>query len=203
MIKKFHTPTYLLSKFKLRVFELKHPDAPWLTADSIRLLDQLIKKTDSGIEFGSGRSTRWFARRCQNLTSIEHHEGWYKKVKSELNDLDNVKYILANVNLDKPEKSEYLSTLLNIPDATIDFVVNDGKIRDWVAHKTIDKLKPGGVYILDNAERYMPNDLHLPESIGKGNTTTEKWESFIRHTLTWRKIWTLNGVTSTLILFKP
>lgn len=51
------TPRYIKNRLLVIYDEYHNPKSPWLTAESVRLLDQLIKPTDVGVEFGSGRST--------------------------------------------------------------------------------------------------------------------------------------------------
>ena len=52
---------------------------------------------DREAEFGSGRSTVWFAERVATLTSVEHDERWYEAVSAKLKErrLANVDCILA------------------------------------------------------------------------------------------------------------
>jgi hypothetical protein len=79
----------------------------------------------------------------------------------------------------------------------------DGKYRDIIALKAIDKLKVGGLLILDNAERYVTNDFNVPESIGNNiKNVTANWEIFINKVKKWKKISTTNGITSTIIFIK-
>jgi putative heme iron utilization protein len=52
--------------------EFLHPNWPWLTKEAILLLERLLRPDDIGLEFGSGRSTIWFAERVEKLISIEH-----------------------------------------------------------------------------------------------------------------------------------
>ena len=48
------------------------------------------------------------------------------------------------------------------------------------------------------------NPFNIPESIGKSNNGISKlMEQFSKETKTWRRIWTTNGVTATLLMFKP
>lgn len=203
MIKKHQTPKYLINRFKQMLFQKLNPKVPWLTEQSIFLLNQLIRPDDFGIEFGSGRSTMWFADRCRFLISIEHHTEWYQKINDELKDNTNVDYRFATINSDEPNSSGYANVLKEFSNESVDFILNDGRIREIIALQSIQKLRPGGIFILDNAERYIVNDYELPESIGRvEDNMTDDWRKFRRLTKEWRKIWTVDGVSSTLILFK-
>jgi hypothetical protein len=46
-----------------------HPDVPWLTRQAVEILEDWLKPGYVGLEWGSGRSTLWFARRVSHLTS--------------------------------------------------------------------------------------------------------------------------------------
>ncbi len=203
-MKNHITTKYFLSKLLLKYNQLKRPNQPWLTQESIDLLNQLIMKKDIGFEFGSGRSTKWLGLRCNYLYSVEHNSDWYNYCTSQINKLNNVNYLFANINLNEPSKSDYLNGFYNLDNDSVDFVLNDGKLRSYIANIAIYKLKKGGIIIIDNAERYLPNSFELPESIGNDiSRISQDWLSFFNDTINWRRIWTSNGITSTLIMFKP
>jgi predicted O-methyltransferase YrrM len=204
MLKKHQTLSYITSRVKQMLFERSNPDAPWLTQQSIELLAQLIKKTDNGLEFGSGRITKWLAKRCHHLISIEHYKEWYEKVKADISNLDNVSYHYKSIEGESAIQSPYYQIINTIENNSIDFCLVDGKHRDVLCLGTIEKLKSGGLLILDNAERYLVNDSVTPASIGMDDSRlTPAANEFIVLTNAWRRIWTDNGVSTTLILFKP
>ena len=64
------TPRYVKNKLKVIADEKWHPDNPWLTNDAVELPDRLLMPSDVGVEFGSGGSTVWFAKRLRHLTSF-------------------------------------------------------------------------------------------------------------------------------------
>jgi predicted O-methyltransferase YrrM len=202
MIKRHYSLSYIFHKLRLGLLEFRKPDLPWLTKDAVNLLNQLILPTDNGLEFGSGRSTSWLAGRCAKLVSVESDDVWYNKVKRDLRSRRNVEYHLKVAEKSAAEQSPYLDVFDQIEDQSIDFILNDGKIRDLVALRSMCKLRYGGLLIIDNAERYLPNSLKIPESLGNGAAKNENWKRFLAETNTWRRIWTSNGVTSTLILIK-
>jgi hypothetical protein len=74
------TPGYIRNRLLVIYDEHRNPGNPWLTADAVRLLKQLLRTEDHGVEFGSGRSTLWFANHLGRLTSIESDKPWYEKV---------------------------------------------------------------------------------------------------------------------------
>lgn len=164
----------------------------------------IIKKNDLVLEFGAGKSTKWFAQRCSYVYSIEHDFNWFNKVCKNIAGLDNIKLIYAKINKEEPTTSDYLMVIDDIPVDKFSVILNDGRLRDLVFLASIDRLENGGIYILDNAERYFPNSFNLPESIGNSfQNMNERWKIIYKSIENWRKIWFSDGVSSTLIMFKP
>jgi predicted O-methyltransferase YrrM len=148
------------------------------------------------IEFGSGRSTDWFAQRVDKLTSVETKEVWYEKVR-----LDEKKYI--NTNLKFLDSEIKFRNLINsLDDYSIDIVLIDGAYRDLCANLMINKMKLGGVMIIDNANRYLYNpNTFSPNSLKDHSEMSDDWNIFYKKTLSNRRIWTTNAITDTLIIF--
>lgn len=131
------TPRYIYHRTRQMLYERGHPDDPWLNPAAIRLLESLLRPADLGAEFGSGRSTIWFAKRVAALTSVEHDERWYKTVaaKPEERQLATVEYIVARPDqaLELGAQSMYMRTARGFPDAGLDFALIDGNYRDYSA----------------------------------------------------------------------
>lgn len=180
----------------------KHPQNPWITANAAHLLQGLLKTTDIGVEFGSGRSTAWFASRLQHLTSVENNPEWYAIVKSQLADAGlkaKVDYRLCT------DESDYAQQALDFADTSVDFCLVDGAARDRCALNIVPKIKAGGLIMVDNVNLYLPNDsTHSPNSLRtQDGAASEVWATFEKNVSSWRKIWTTNGVFDTAIWIKP
>ncbi|HXT93278.1 MAG TPA: hypothetical protein VN714_28940 [Trebonia sp.] len=78
------TPRYVYNRIRDLVYQRAHPADPWLTPEAIGLLGTLLHPTDRGAEFGSGRSTLWFAGRVAALTSVETNARWHESVTLQL-----------------------------------------------------------------------------------------------------------------------
>jgi len=208
-------PPYFVKRVALMRFQAANPTAPWLTADAITALQDLLKPDDVGYEFGSGRSTTWFANRVRHLYSMEHVPEWYERVRHKLDEaglLKKVEYRLAPDSShigddDFPGESHpYVQHLAGLPDASLDFVLVDGIMRLTCFRLAIPRLKPGGVLILDNANRYVPNN--YPE----GYTTVqyhrsvprdEEWKQTLSGISHWRGFNTTNSIWDTRFWIKP
>jgi hypothetical protein len=205
---KHWTVGYFINRISVFFYEKSNPEHPWLTKSANMILSELLKKSDIGLEFGSGRSTIYFAKRLKHLTSIEHNELWYNKVNAKIqqNGLNNINYIFAAKDKedDRGNESKYVETINGFKDESFDFILVDGAYRDFCALKVLPKIFPGGILTVDNANLYLPCDSCSPDSRTydqgpKGNV----WKRFFDSVYHWRSIWTSNGVFDTAIFFKP
>lgn len=57
---KHLTLRYVLDRVKLKVYTIFKHNNPWLTSESIKLIEDYLDKKHVVMEFGSGRSTSWF-----------------------------------------------------------------------------------------------------------------------------------------------
>ena len=177
----------------------------WTSPASIVIFRKLLTKDMVGVEFGSGKSTAFFAQYLGQLISIEHHKGWYEKVDRWLKErnISNVDYRLVEPDKNAalsflPQETAlfpksftprmgfvaYVRELLTFEDESIDFLLVEGRARTECALLGISKLKPTGMLVLDNAERarYLPVHDALK---------------------TWPRVFTTTGLTDTVIWFKP
>lgn len=194
------TPRYIYNRLALALYEKQHPHQPWLTHQSVEILTTLLRRRDVGLEWGSGRSTVWFAARIQHLVSVEDDLQWYQKVKKLLTEqgLSNVDYQLA------PDQTTYVGIADRFADESLDFVLVDGQqYRSACAVAIVPKLRVGGVLVLDNANWFLPCHSHAPNSrtVATGSVSAE-WQHFLELVQNWRLIWTSNGVTDTALFIK-
>jgi SAM-dependent methyltransferase len=202
------TPRYIVSRIAEKNYYRTHPDLPWLTRTANEMLSTYLSPADSGLEFGSGRSTLWFARRVAHLTSVEHDATWHAKVTQMLkeNNLSNVDYQLHPRNLPDEQggETDYVKVIQSIKSDSVDFVLVDGVYRDFCALEAIRVIRPGGLMVIDNVHRYLPSDSSAPyaRSFAEG-PKGETWKKVYQVISQWRKIWTHSGVNDTAFFFKP
>ncbi len=108
------------------MYQARYPDRPWLTRESIVFLKSFLKPDMVGFEWGSGRSTPWFAKRCGLLVSIEDDAGWYATVREKVKDL-SVDLVLTDA---EDDGASYTGKILQYPDEHFDFIIVDGSYRD-------------------------------------------------------------------------
>ncbi len=138
------------------------PYLPWISYRAIQEIERLIQKDWKAVEFGSGMSTLWIAKRCKFLYSVEDDEQWYKKVTTILSQqsIGNIRYELRS--------REAYCDLTEYDDHCFDFALIDGTNRADCMRTAINKIKHGGWIYLDNSDKFAsdPNgDLKIAETV--------------------------------------
>lgn len=174
------------------IYERRHPEEPFVAPAAIRFLDAALPRGGIGLEWGSGRSTRWFARRLRRLVAVEHDTTWYNDVREQLERaaLDNVDYRLIPLehSIDEPTRPlydpmpRYVSFVDEFPDGHFDFIEVDGHYRQACVVKGLPKLKPGGLLLVDDTNWLpieawgVPETWPLLHQSFKISTVTSIWQ---------------------------
>ncbi len=185
-----------------------NPIAPWLSRQAVVFIEQWLQSGDSAIEWGSGRSTTWLASRVERLRSVEHNPVWHQVVTQTINQNG-----VGNVDCLLIEQTEDISTfamkyshdsLADIAQSSLDFALVDGIFRDHCALAVLEKLKPGGLLVIDDAHRYLPSSSRSPSSIpAGGRCASETWVEFLEKADGWRRTQFSDGVKDDVLFFKP
>ncbi|MDX2480285.1 MAG: hypothetical protein QNK24_08100 [Desulfuromusa sp.] len=205
---KHWTPQYIKNRLALMWFEKNNPDFPWLTKEAIVFLDDWLKPTDQGVEWGSGRSTLWIAKRVGHLLSIEHNDNWYDQTRMALamHNIVNVDYRQVSLPTrdNTNETDEFAKQTYGLEDKILDFALVDGAdgTRAACVREAMRLLRPCGLLILDNANRYISHSTISPGSVGKGFKRNIAWSKTEAELKSWRTIWTSNGVWDTAFFVK-
>ncbi len=170
-------PGRLLARIRSAIRERRHPDKPWLCPGTVAYCEAHISTGMVGLEFGGGRSTRWLAPRLARLTTVEHDPGWHAQVRDMLagSGLTNVDLRLVPLDhppdqperLDYPSPPAYVAVASEFPDRSLGFALIDGHYRTNCLRAVVPKFAPGGLLVLDDAQRYpsradIPVPLHWP-----------------------------------------
>jgi hypothetical protein len=201
------TPRYIVNRIGWFVYEKRNLDKPWLTPRATELLAEMLLPTDTGLEWGSGRSTTWLARRLKHLTSIEDNREWYDRVSKRLEEqkLTNVTYLYAPspAEDESASTSEYVTLCSRIAEGSLGFALIDGYARGYCAEAVIPKIAVGGLLVIDNANWYFDHPTYSPSSrVGQG-PPSERWAAIARSLSSWRLIWTTQGISDTAIWIRP
>lgn len=191
------SPAYVIARLRQMAYERRNPHAPWWTPAATELVDRWLTRNDVVVEFGSGRSTHWLAKRAARVVSVEHHQEWFQKVRGDLASVTN-----AEVRLAPDEAGPYVATAEDVPNPT--FIVVDGRHRDACTRWAMSRLRPGNAILLDDSHRYLDDaGPHTRKSVPASVERTPLWEELLPELRAWRRLTYSDGVTDTTLLVKP
>lgn len=122
-------------------------DEPWWTREAITIMDSFLHPDMDVVEWGSGASSIWLAARCGSLITIDSNPGFYNMVRAALQKAGYAKEKYCAVL--RPLDYRYYTCAQGIYDVAI----VDGRTRVACCNHAVGILKPGGLLLLDNAER--------------------------------------------------
>jgi len=155
---------YILSILQGQANSIRHTSSinhngepiPWLTYPAIEYINQYNLKEMSVFEFGSGNSSRFWAKKAKKVISIENDIKWFTYVKN---------YISGNQDIYlKTDKISYVNMLQEL-GLKYDIIIVDGEWRSACVEKAVDYLEEGGMIIIDNSDWY-PESNNLLRSKG-------------------------------------
>lgn len=124
---------------------------PWLPASAIEWLDGFLEEGAYVLEYGSGGSTLFVAKRIGlsgRLDSVEHDAKWYGNIRCELQERfseRNIHYHFVPLL-----EHEYLRPIKEAPIHGADLIIVDGRYRNAVFKEATSKVAPGGYILFDN-----------------------------------------------------
>jgi hypothetical protein len=115
---------------------------PWYTFPAIDFIDTKDFSSKLVLEFGSGQSTLWWAKRCKRVVSFESDPKWFAYVQSVLP--DNAKLLLIADDLNGLQD--------HLQGSKFDVIVIDGLDRLKAAICSIELLESEGAILVDNSD---------------------------------------------------
>lgn len=119
---------------------------PWLTYPAISFLEKRLGKDMALFEFGCGNSTLYYAGKVALVYSVEHDKLWFDKISGTLP--KNTCLFFCQLE----PGGDYCHYAIQT-GREFDIIVIDGRDRVNCCKNSIASLKPGGIVILDDAER--------------------------------------------------
>ena len=125
-----------------------------------------------GLEWGSGRSTCWFAGRINHLVSVEYDQEWYVQVRKDLDHGRVGNCDLRYIALDHPKHEptreryaplpKYVAIAHEFADESLDFVEVDGHYRVACILEIMAKIKKRGYLLVDDTKRLPIDEWRVP-----------------------------------------
>lgn len=138
-----------------RPINLGNDPIPWYTYPLIDFIADWKTSTWCVVEFGSGQSTLYWAKRVKKIVSYENDKKWFAEL---------IGIVPENVNLRFFENLESLDALKNL-EFNPDLVVVDGWRRKACAAVSIEIFGNLPIYLLDNSD-WFPETAKLLRNTG-------------------------------------
>ncbi len=133
---------------------------PLYTYPAIEYLNSFDFTTKKIFEFGSGQSTLYWLEKGCEVFSVESSSCWIDKLSPALKNFATHQYFFAKAS------NEYVESILRFPDFYFDLIVIDGVFSRYLCAKNaINKIKKGGLVILDNSDWYPNTARFLKENL--------------------------------------
>lgn len=192
-IRNLFRPAYVARRLALMAYEWRNPDHPWIAAGAIAYCASHLRRDMQALEWGSGRSTLWWARHVGRLISVEHDAEWHALISQRLRDqgISNVdyRYIPVDREMTGGERQvfdvapPYVGVVDEFAPSSLDFAVVDGHYRIACVRAAIECLKPGGLLLIDNFNWLPPLSWEIPAEWTKVCDSS----NVMTQTVIWRK----------------
>jgi len=124
-----------------------YPSSPCIVYGARKALNSIINTNMRIVEFGSGQSTLWYAKRCQHIISHETTDNWFEKVKKNLS-----KENCTNAELIMWDGKSISAEIKNPPP---NLIIIDGLRRDICVEYAIEVATNSTWVYLDNSDKDM------------------------------------------------
>jgi predicted O-methyltransferase YrrM len=121
---------------------------PWIPYPVLLRLRRVLGPGARVLEFGSGGSTLWLARRVSTLVSIEHEAGWFERVNRALRENPTS----CHIDYRLCQEPEAYCEVAGYPAAHFDLTIVDGHWRHRAARKALEATSAGGYIYFDNSD---------------------------------------------------
>lgn len=188
------------------IYQRRNAGVPWMPQNAVKILADMLKRTDRCMEWGSGASTSWLAARTARVLSAEHDPSWYERTYRQLAaigaDADSVR-LLSLEPRDRPAESPYVRVIDDFGDEELEVCFIDGEHRATCAIESVGKLASGGLLIVDDAQSFLDHPSACPYSRDGQGPRDADWGRLGELVLDWRLIWTGDGFSDAAIWVKP
>ena len=154
-----HLPNALFTTARSRWFR-SLPDVPHWPYPAIARIASVLPRDAVVLEYGTGSSTLWLAKRAAKVYGIEGSPEWFSVIRelAAKRHFDNVTLFLRDSTRypDRGARSDVFNdefaSLEGIADRSFDFVVVDGAARWRCVERALPTVRSGGYLYLDNSD---------------------------------------------------
>jgi hypothetical protein len=139
-------------------FQLDHP-VPWWPRRAVRYVARELPVNARVFEFGAGASTLWLQSRGAHVTSVEHDEAWFDLVHRRTAAAGAQVLLRAPTSEGQLRSGsapgcfdDYVAALAG-QGGDYDLIIVDGRCRVACATAAAERVRPGGMLLLDDSDR--------------------------------------------------
>ncbi len=118
---------------------------PWATLPFVDFIAPRLRAEWSVFEYGAGASTLFYAKRVRRVTAVEHDARFAAQLRARLPGNAEVRVCAAS--------GEDYAAEVGRGTTEPELVSVDGEHRELCVARAMGRLAPGGVLVLDDAER--------------------------------------------------
>jgi hypothetical protein len=132
--------------------------APFWPYGAVEFVESRLPDNSAVFEYGSGGSTLWLTDLGAEVTAVEHDPVWHERLHKaapklrlalhEPADNGEITTVMAPGYFD-----DYVKAVDAVPDRSLDLVIVDGRARVECVERAFEKVKPGGLMLLDDTDR--------------------------------------------------
>ena len=125
--------------------DAKGEPIPWINYSMLHFLSSRLPKHISLLEFGSGNSTLYWAKKVRQVVTIEHNPLWIDYIRKQFSEISNIQLLTA----ENDEKYETAPKTLNLK---FHMIIIDGCRRVECARYAIKYLSEDGCVLVDDTQ---------------------------------------------------
>jgi hypothetical protein len=146
-----------------KVVDRRGMPLPWLTYPAIDFLGSLDYTGKKVLEFGSGYSTLWWAKRVDSIVALEADQRWMAGMADRMPSNATVLALPTDPN-DRYHRTVDVDAFLaeHVGGQKFDVIVIDGVDRVGTARASLPYLAEGGFFVTDNSDSHMQPDGAMP-----------------------------------------
>jgi predicted O-methyltransferase YrrM len=136
---------------------------PWWPYEATTWMAEHLPGGARVFEYGGGGSTLWLEDQGAEVTVIEHHDEWAQQLAVLAPNTRVIKHGAGTVGkitsvVEPGFFDDYVTCVADEPDDSFDLVIVDGRARVECVRRSMPKVKPGGLLVLDDTgrPRYRP-----------------------------------------------
>ncbi len=152
-------------------------ESAWITFDALQYLDGWLKPAHRVFEYGGGGSTLFFGKRAGFVATVENDGEWFRVLTEKIKEKGYQHWEgffipgepVTDGSLPRPADpnafrsggqpfknlyfEKYAKAITRYEPASFDLILVDGRARPSCIQQALPYLKPGGLLVVDNADR--------------------------------------------------